>query len=313
MGMKQRAGDAGTARAALRVDDAPRLVLRPCPSRAQAARGRRFACDPDAHHVCVVDADGRLLEAFGEAGSLPGQFLRPSDVIVVAPRFHGEDAPTDRLELVAVADRGNDRVQVFEPQGQLVAILQSEAGPHGETEGGARAGWPFFRLGPAAAIADPVRLEWQDPNLIVIAASGRRTTIDLATALLPSFDAWLEAASMPMLTAAHHHFRHKVRRDMLAAPLSSIETALGRCWLEAGDVDATARLWSLSWPAALDGEAREAHARERDRAATVAAFRLGGAARVARVRAAIRQSLGAFAILPQLELGPGGRETREAC
>ena len=78
-----------------------------------------------------------------------------------------------------------------------------------------------------------------------------------------------------MLAAAHHHFRHKVRSDMLAAPLAAIETALGTASLEAGDADAAARLWSLSWPAALDRRAREAHADVRDRAAMAAAFRLG--------------------------------------
>jgi hypothetical protein len=45
--------------------------------------------------------------------------------------------------------------------------------------------------------------------------------------------------------------------------------------------------------------------RVRDRAATAAAFRLGGTARVAAVRAAIRQSLGAFA-LPVLSDGDRG-------
>ena len=37
-----------------------------------------------------------------------------------------------------------------------------------------------------------------------------------------------------------------------AAPLAAIETALGTASLEAGDADAAARLWSLSWPGALD-------------------------------------------------------------
>jgi len=65
-------------------------------------------------------------------------------------------------------------------------------------------------------------------------------------------------------------------------------------------------LGSLSWPAALDRRARETHAVVRDRAAMAAAFRLGGIARVGTVRAAIRQSLGAFA-LPVLADGDRGR------
>jgi hypothetical protein len=62
-------------------------------------------------------------------------------------------------------------------------------------------------------------------------------------------------------------------------------------------------VWSLSLPAALGR--REAHAGVRDRAAMAAAFRLGGIVRVGTVRAAIRQSLGAFA-LPVLTDGDRG-------
>lgn len=274
---------------------------------APADAALRFACVPDTHQICVVDRAGRLVEVFGEQGSGAGQFEHPCDVIVVSPRFHGEDATIDRLALVAVADRGNDRVQVFEPEGQLVGIID---GREAAVADAGRHGWPFFRLGGVATFREPVRLEWADPHLIVIDERGGRTSIDLALALLPVFDAWLAGASAPMLAAAHHHFRHKVGRDMLAAPLAAIETALGRAWMAAGDIGAAARLWSLSWPAALPAALREAHAAERDRAVTAAAFRAGGLARVAPVRAAIRQSLGAFAVLPALdrERGPASRE-----
>jgi hypothetical protein len=288
---------------------APRPLL-PAPI---APRGRTFACCPESHQICVIDSLGRLCEVFGEAGSGPGQFDQPSHVIVVSPRFEGEDLLVDGIDLVAVADRGNNRVQIFEPEGQLVAILGAPAGatePATEWRD-ARAGWPFFRVGGDPRLDAPVRLEWADPLLVVVGADGTRTPIDLAAALLPTFDHWQATASRPMLAAAHHHFRHKVRSDMLAQPLGAIETALGVASLEAGDVDAAARLWSLSWPAALDRTAREAHAAARDRAATAAAFRLGGSARVANVRAAIRQSLGAFA-LPMLA-DRGGPITREAC
>jgi hypothetical protein len=266
-------------------------------------RGRTFACCPDSHQICVIDSLGRLCEVFGEAGTGPGQFDQPSHVIVVSPRFEGEDAPGEGtscagIDLVAVADRGNNRVQIFEPEGQLVAIIGAPAGAtETPTEWrDARAGWPFFRVGGDPRLEAPVRLEYADPLLVVVGADGSRTPIDLAAALLPSFDSWLATASRSMLAAAHHHFRHKVRSDMLAEPLGAIETALGSASLEAGDVDAAARLWSLAWPTALDRQAREAHVLVRDRAATAAAFRLGGAARVAAVRAAIRQSLGAFAL-----------------
>jgi hypothetical protein len=282
-------------------------------------RGRTFACCPESHQICVIDSLGRLCEVFGEAGAEPGQFDQPSHVIVVSPRFEGEDASGHGMDLVAVADRGNNRIQIFEPEGQLVAIIGAPAGAPAAAGDfrDARAGWPFFRVGGDPRLEAPVRLEWADPLLVVVGADGTRTPIDLAAALLPSFDAWLATASRPMLAAAHHHFRHKVRSDMLAQPLGAIETALGTASLEAGDVDAAARLWSLAWPAALDRQAREAHVRQRDRAATAAAFRLGGTARVAAVRAAIRQSLGAFALPVLADRDRGGaspnRVFGEAC
>jgi hypothetical protein len=286
---------------------------RPAPA-APLTRGRTFACCPESHQIAVIDASGRLCEVFGEAGQGPGQFDRPSHVIVVSPRFEGEDTHVDGIDLVAVADRGNNRVQIFEPEGQLVATIggADAAGMPAEWRD-ARAGWPFFRVGGDPRLTAPVRLEWADPLLVVVGADGSRTPIDLAAALLPSFDAWLQTASRPMLAAAHHHFRHKVRSDMLAAPLAAIETALGVASLDGGDTDAAARLWSLSWPAALDRAAREAHAAVRDRAATSAAFRLGGIARVGSVRAAIRQSLGAFALPRLADHDRGGPVTREAC
>ena len=203
---------------------APRLA--PAPA---VPHGRSFACCPETDQIAVIDASGGLCEVFGEAGAGPGQFDQPSHVIVVSPRFEGEDAHVEGIALVAVADRGNNRVQIFEPEGQLVAIIGA---PAGSTEiatewRDARAGWPFFRVGGDPRLAAPVRLEWADPLLVVVGADGSRTPIDLAAALLPSFDAWLSTASRPMLAAAHHHFRHKVRSDMLAAPLAAIETALG--------------------------------------------------------------------------------------
>jgi hypothetical protein len=302
--------------------EAPSREARTPRSRAlapAAPRGRSFACCPETDQIAVIDAHGRLCEVFGEAGSGPGQFDQPSHVIVVSPRFEGEDCHVEGIDLVTVADRGNNRVQIFEPEGQLLAIVGA---PAGSTEPAtewrdARAGWPFFRVGGDPRLDAPVRREWADPLLVVIGADGTRTPIDLAAALLPSFEAWLATASRPMLAAAHHHFRHKVRSDMLAAPLAAIETALGTASLEAGDADAAARLWSLSWPAALDRQARAAHAEVRDRAAMAAAFRLGGIVRVGAVRAAIRQSLGAFA-LPVLADGDRGgpvprRHFGEAC
>jgi hypothetical protein len=268
------------------------------------------ACDPASHQICMVDADGGLLEVFGQHGALPGEFDRPSDVIVVSPQFDGEDPAAERLGLVVVADRGNHRLQIFEPEGQLVAIIGSAARTDAVPDG-SRDGWPFFRSTPHAYLHDPAQLRWDDPWLVVIDGAGRETRIDLAVALLPSFEEWLEGASTPMLASAHHHFRYKARNGSLAEPLAAIETALGLAWLASGDVDATSRLWSLGWAPQLSIEARDRHASERDRAAMRAAFRLGGASSVARVRAAIRLSQGVFAAWPGADRDRG-RATREA-
>src|SRR4029453_12662830 len=102
-----------------------------------------------------------------------------------------------------------------------------------------------------------------------------------------------------------HHFRHKARNASLAEPLAAIETALGLAWLASGDIDATSRLWSLGWAPQLAPEVRERHAAQRDHAAMRAAFRLGGASSVARVRAAIRLSQGVFAAWPGLDRDRG--------
>jgi hypothetical protein len=267
------------------------------------------ACDPASHQICVVDGEGALLEVFGQYGTLPGEFNYPSDVVVVSPRFDGEDPAAERLDLVVVADRGNHRLQVFEPEGQLVAIIGSPERTDASPEG-SRDGWPFFRSGPQAYLHDPAQLRWEDPWLVVIDGAGRETRVDLAVALLPSFEEWLAAASTPMLASAHHHFRHKARNASLAEPLAAIETALGLAWLASGDLDATSRLWSLGWAPQLAADVRERHAAERDRAAMRAAFRLG-ASSVARVRAAIRLSQGVFAAWPGADRDRG-RATREA-
>jgi hypothetical protein len=72
----------------------------------------------------VLDGRGRWVESFGERGRQPGQFDHPSDATLVMPMFEGEDAVESAYTaLVAVADRMNHRVQIFELAGQFVAAL----------------------------------------------------------------------------------------------------------------------------------------------------------------------------------------------
>lgn len=63
--------------------------------------------------------DGRLLYSWGEPGNEPGQFNLPHNIC------------TDRDGYVYVADRHNNRVQVFTPNGKLEAIWTGMALPCG--------------------------------------------------------------------------------------------------------------------------------------------------------------------------------------
>jgi hypothetical protein len=266
-----------------------------------------YVCDALAHSIHVLDTQGRWIESFGEQGSAPGRFDHPSDATLVMPMFEGEDtAEYADGALVAVADRMNHRVQIFEPAGQFVAALGrpevtavAAANHHVDVLTTlVRDGWPFFRVTPNPVITEPVRLRWRAPLLEVTEASGTRHQLDLAYAMLPRFEDWLASATLHALIAAQHHLRFCVRQTAgIALPLLQIETALGAAWLTAGDTEATARLWSLPWPAGIEADRLRAEAASRDRLATAAAFTLRSAHRLLRVRAALRAALpGAMAI-----------------
>ena len=63
--------------------------------------------------------DGRLLYSWGEPGNKPGQFCLPHNIC------------TDRDGYVYVADRENQRVQVFTPNGKLEDIWTDMGRPYG--------------------------------------------------------------------------------------------------------------------------------------------------------------------------------------
>lgn len=78
---------------------------------AVAPSGDIYVTDGYAgHRVHRFSADGRLLQSWGELGAGPGQFVNPHAVWVV------------RDGRVVVVDRENDRLQVFTPDGALLAI-----------------------------------------------------------------------------------------------------------------------------------------------------------------------------------------------
>jgi hypothetical protein len=291
-----------------------------------------YVCDAISHQIHVLDARGRWLESFGERGRKPGQFDRPSDATVVMPMFEGEDAVESAYTaLVAVADRMNHRVQIFEPAGQFVTALggstsrditldvpvesvDNESVSVWDAPASAdRDGWPFFRVIPDLAFNEPVQLRWRAPWLEVTEASGHKHRVDLAYAMLPRFDDWLASATLHALVAAQHHLRFCIRPTPgIALPLLQIETALGDAWLRSRDIDAVARLWSLPWPAGLDAETIRVEALRRDRLAVAMAFSLGSAHRVLRVRAALRAALpGMIATHPQLAPAPDRKAVGE--
>lgn len=269
-----------------------------------------YVCDAISHRIHVLDGRGRWVESFGEQGRNPGQFDRPSDATLVMPMFEGEEsAESAYTALVAVADRMNHRVQIFEPAGQFVTALGS---PEAQTipaasvaEPTVRDGWPFFRVTPDMNFNEPVRLRWRAPVLEVTEAGGSTHVVDLAYAMLPRFEDWLAGATLHALVAAQHHLRFCIRQTPgIARPLLEIETALGEAWLRARDIDAVARLWSLPWPAGLDADQIRIESATRDRLAVSTAFTLGSAHRVLRVRAALRAALPG---LPR-QVGPDDRK-----
>lgn len=73
-------------------------------------KGQVFVADFYNHRIQKFTAEGKFLAAFGERGSQPGQFDRPTDMAV------------DSDGNVYVVDFGNQRIQKFAPQsdpGQL--------------------------------------------------------------------------------------------------------------------------------------------------------------------------------------------------
>ena len=174
----------------------------------------RFVCDPLQHQVHRLDAAGRILDSFGEPGRAHGEFDTPSDSAVVLPMFEEEDiAGCSRAALVAVADRMNHRVQVFELEGQFVTALGefSETGANADRPG--REGWPYFRLTPHPVLNEPVRLRWEAPFLHIVDAQGQhdagRSRVFDAAGLRDvagerdGADAGVRASSLPVLRASH--------------------------------------------------------------------------------------------------------------
>jgi sugar lactone lactonase YvrE len=76
---------------------------------ALASNGELYVCDGYGNaRVHRFTADGKLIQSWGEPGTGPGQFILPHGICI---------APDGR---VLVADRENDRIQFFSPDGEYL-------------------------------------------------------------------------------------------------------------------------------------------------------------------------------------------------
>ena len=157
---------------------------------------RLFVADTGNHRIQVFDGLGRPLLAFGGQGSTAGRFYGPSGVALARPDLPwegraGEPGPA----VLVVADEGNNRLQVFDLDfGWLATIGTAPSGPAASAREHVTQGWPFFRVAPAVPLDAPARLEWRAPWLLVGTSDARRVRIDLAGAMLPQLDEWLDRA-----------------------------------------------------------------------------------------------------------------------
>ena len=69
--------------------------------------------------VVRLKPDGSFRLAWGEKGGRPGQFVNPHNIVI------------DTAGLVYVADRGNDRIQIFTPEGKFLRQWTNVGKPYG--------------------------------------------------------------------------------------------------------------------------------------------------------------------------------------
>jgi len=172
--------------------------------------GRVFLCDRRNHFVDVVDERARPLFSFGGRGHRPGQFIDPCDIVVVPP--NDQALFTLDQALVAVADRGNGRVQVFDASGTLVALLAPSVPP----------GRKSYALSILPVIRTPTftrlsRLSWAAPYLVVADSHRDLIRIDLGQALSPAGRA----------TTARSAIRGVLRRALADHPFGTHEARRG--------------------------------------------------------------------------------------
>jgi hypothetical protein len=200
-------------------------------SGANADATRLFVADSRNHRVQVFDGRGRLQFTFGGRGQGPGQFLAPADIVIAYPElpWEGERGLRETLPVLVVADQWNARVQVFTLDGVWLATLGGRQRSACTAER-PTLGWPFFRLGDVRIPRDPVRLSWQGPLLAITGGNGRTSHIDLAAALLPTFEQWHATAPNAERLHARQYFtmlrgQHRALPAQVLTALSSPQAA----------------------------------------------------------------------------------------
>jgi sugar lactone lactonase YvrE len=116
---------------------------------AVAANGDIYVCDGYGNaRIHRFKADGTLIRSWGEPGSGPGQFALPHGVCI---------APDGR---VFVADRENDRLQIFSPEGEFLdqwTHLQRPTGVCMDRAGRIYVSNLWWRVGQFSFVHGPIR------------------------------------------------------------------------------------------------------------------------------------------------------------
>jgi hypothetical protein len=194
-------------------------------SAATAEATQVFVADTRNNRIQVFDGVGRLRFAFGGCGDKAGQFRAPADLVIASPElpWEGDRGAREAMPVLVVSDQWNGRLQVFTLEGAWLATIGGRAIVRNETAE-TLPECPFFRLDALGVPRDPVRLSWHGPWLTVVGGNGRAHRIDLASALLPTFEQWQQAAPEAERAHARRYFslsRHG-RPDVPAAVLQAL-------------------------------------------------------------------------------------------
>ena len=128
--------------------------------------GRIYLCDPDTHSIDVLDGSGQPVFSFGGQGKGAGQLDTPVDVAILT--LDGSEIASASDAVLAVAERGNNRVQLFELDGGWLGIIEDSL---------------------REALWLPSRLESDARHLRVTSSMGVVARIDVSAALMPQI-AW---------------------------------------------------------------------------------------------------------------------------